>query len=306
MPPDTAPRIRPLWGRLVLALVLFVMLPGMLSVLVYSFTYVVRNLDPENPGAMSQPDEEELKRLVEEPGLRLVTIFIQVLVGFVLTVGLTWFVDRRPLGSLGFAVRNPKPAAVGWGAFLGIILSAVIVLTIAALGGRHVRFEGFTGHPGWWVWPVVVLLVGAAFVEEWFLRGYVYVNFREQIPAARAILLTALLFTAVHLNTPGGGVLGWINVFLVGIVLGQLRELTGGLHVPVGLHAGWNLTLGMVLGAELSGMTLPSLFRVSFQDLDTALGGGEFGPEGSLVTTVLLGGLTVLLARRLAPPPREI
>ena len=80
---------------------------------------------------------------------------------------------------------------------------------------------------------VTVILLAAA--EELFVRGYLFVNIREGASPVRAIIFTALLFTAVHSQGPGAGALGWFNIFLFGLVLGALRQLTGGLWLPLRL-----------------------------------------------------------------------
>jgi hypothetical protein len=91
----------------------------------------------------------------------------------------------------------------------------------------------------------------------------------------------------------------------MGVVLGQLRALSGGLAMPFGLHLGWNLALGMLFGVSVSGLRLPSAFRISLDDVSPALGGGGFGPEASVPLTVLLAVVVVLLGRRLASPAEE-
>ena len=54
------------------------------------------------------------------------------------------------------------------------------------------------------------------------------------------------------------------------------------------IHTAWNFTQGCVFGLSVSGEELmPSVFRVSCNDA-AILSGGQFGPEGGLVVTLIL------------------
>jgi len=288
------PRIRSLGGRLVAGFLLFLFLANG-----FTFMYLVfrglPEVDTEDPVLVA----EELSRLLGDTQGLAATLALQAVAGLLTVIFMAVIIDRRSLASLGFG-RAGLPSVV-WGTVLGIVLGSLVPLCISAIGARHVRLEGFTGMSAAMGGFLFLGVVAAAFMEEWLFRGYLYVNLRERHSGARTIFLTALGFSAVHITNPGASPLGWFNIILVGIVLGQLRELTGSLEVPFGLHLGWNLALGMIFGVPVSGLTLPSFFRVSLEDLPALLGGGAFGPEASVVLTVLFGGLAVVLARMLMP-----
>lgn len=302
------PRIQALWVRLGATLLTYILATNFAVVLFMSFVFVSRNLNrTANPADIPKPTEEEVMALNAEPGFVLARFVITVMISLCITFLATTLLDRRPLRDLGFSFRGAWSSTLGWGAFLGVILSSLLVLTVCALGGRHLNYVGFADANPALVVGFFLFLILISFAEEWFVRGYIYANLRAEASAARTILMTSLLFSAIHINNPGLGALGWINLYLAGIVLGQLRELTGGLQVSFGLHAAWNIMLGMVMGATLSGFEFPSLFRVSLYDLESPLGGGEFGPEASAIMTFLFLGVIIVLARRLAPPaPEEI
>jgi membrane protease YdiL (CAAX protease family) len=300
MPPWVArPRIRGVWKRIILSLGVFLALTTLVSAGYLAATgflgRVANSTQPMDPALRA-----ELDRIMDTPRFLISMMLGQAAMGIVTVFFMTLFVDRRRLGSLGLRVRGGlRVGTFGWGLMLGTVLAAASILVISTVGGRHLRtvlFEGLGGRL-----PVVTLVavLAAAFMEEWFVRGYVFVNLRENYPPERAILLTAIFFSFLHSSNPGSNFLGWLNILLIGIVLGQLREISGGLEVPIGLHAGWNLVVGMVFGAQVSGFSLPSLLHVSIRDLPPALGGGEFGPEGSLVVTLLYGAIAVLLGSRM-------
>jgi len=300
----TGPRIRLLWGRMVLALALFAVLTGLFAVVYLGATGA---LDVAANGKSTPEDTAAvIDRILGAPRARAGYLAGQAAMTLATVLVMTVGIDRRPLRSLGIGGHPARRAgSVGWGVMLGVVLAATTVLFISAVGRRHLRPELFHGSGVGWAAVLAVVLVLASFAEEWLFRGYLWVNLREELSAGRAVLLTALVFAFFHSNNPGSGFMPWINLVLIGIVIGQLREISGGLQVPFGLHAGWNLTVGMILGAQVSGFSLPSVLRVSFGDLSPVLAGGRFGPEASLVVTVLFGGMAILLGRRLNPRPAE-
>ncbi len=296
-------RIKSPWGRVVIALLVYLALIS----LFFSVFLAAVGVATEGPEFGQGPHpREELLQLAETPPGRVGTLFGQSLGGILAVLLLTLIVDRRPLGALGLGgPRNRRTGTLAWGLLLGMILAAVVVLFVSAVGRRHVKPELFEGIGAQWAPLTVVAILLAAFAEEWFIRGYLWVNFRERYSVVITIFLTTLVFAVLHSNNPSANFLGWVNILIIGVVIGQLREISGGIQVPIGLHMGWNLTVGVVLGAPVSGISLPSVFRVSLEDLPVPLGGGAFGPEGSLVVTVLFGGVAVLLGRRMADAARD-
>jgi membrane protease YdiL (CAAX protease family) len=187
---------------------------------------------------------------------------------------------------------------------VGLLLGGGVasILTGVILAGGFVRDWSLGGaRPG----PSASLgaaLFAAALAEELFFRGFVHTRLRERLGPVGSATVGGGLFSLVHFMNPGASLLPALNVFLAGFLLALLRERTGGLAWPVGVHAGWNLTLGMVYGLPVSGVDLPSVFRI---DLESPrwLGGGSFGPEGSVVCTgLLLLPLLVFMRVRLERP----
>ena len=133
------------------------------------------------------------------------------------------------VGRAGLAAAV-RPRAVA----LGLAAAAVLCLP-SALG--HAVHPGV--HPGgsYWHWATVVTVVAAA--EEAFLRGALYSAVRGLRGETAALLVTAAAFATLHLP-----LYGWRSVPLdlaVGLVLGVLREQTGGWAAPAVCHVGADL-----------------------------------------------------------------
>ena len=88
------------------------------------------------------------------------------------------------------------------------------------------------------------VLVGLS--EEWMFRGVLFQGLRSRVAMWPAILLTSLLFGAVHvLNVISTGLLGEavvqaVAAFMSGMVLIALLIRTGSIWVPIAYHALWD------------------------------------------------------------------
>jgi uncharacterized protein len=69
---------------------------------------------------------------------------------------------------------------------------------------------------------------------------------------------------------------------------------SGDLWLPIGLHFGWNFTLPL-FGVNVSGLTM----KLTAVQMEWTVGplwsGGEYGPEASVLTSVVLVGLSLYL-----------
>lgn len=99
--------------------------------------------------------------------------------------------------------------------------------------------------PEFLVWLAIgVLLVG--FCEELIHRGFVLIGARRSMPESWAVALSCTLFGASHLwNAVVGRTVGEAAfqagfTFVLGGLLYAIRRGSGGLMVPIVLHAAWD------------------------------------------------------------------
>ncbi len=132
-------------------------------------------------------------------------------------------------------------------------------------------------------------LRGRAAARRWFVSGLL------------ANAGQSVAFASMHAVNPNVTPLALLNIGLAGSVLGWLYWSEGGLLGPWTFHTLWNFSLA-ALALPVSGMMLgrpvvPTGIRGAGLP---ALSGGAFGPEGSVLSTVMLAALLVLLVRRSA------
>jgi hypothetical protein len=108
---------------------------------------------------------------------------------------------------------------------------------------------------------------------------------------AWAVVATACVFGLLHLFNPGTSWLSTLNVVAAGLLLGVVFVRTSSLWWTTGVHLGWNWSHGYVADVAVSGLDLVD--APMYEGVTSGpdwLGGGTFGPEGSVVTTVVLLG----------------
>jgi len=192
-------------------------------------------------------------------------------------------VDKQTVASLGFKWKGFERHA--WtGLFAAIAMLGLGTLLLVAL--NYLVFSGVQFEPISII-SNVGLMVLVAFSEELLVRGYVLHNLMQSFHKWVALAISALLFTLLHTQNPGqGSILPMIEMFVGGIMLGINYIYTKNLWFGIFMHFGWNFFMGPVLGYEVSGIQLTSVFtqNISGPDLWT---GGAFGFEGSVLSLLL-------------------
>ena len=188
-----------------------------------------------------------------------------LVVGFVFVARWLKVGDRR---SLGFDLPPGRfVAEVGKALFFGALLMMPALITMIALDMR--QLVGAPLDLEQWVrlgLSGIITGLTVAIIEETFLRGAMQTAITRESGARLAIVLTSLVYAATHFIgryrvaaadvNAGSGVdmlahaLGMfahpvaiLDAFLcltaVGVLLGMVRERTGNIAAPIGLHAGW-------------------------------------------------------------------
>jgi membrane protease YdiL (CAAX protease family) len=171
---------------------------------------------------------------------------------------------RRSL-SLDFGLRiRPVDLVVGLGVGVGLRLAALGLAELVrqATGTRATAFSGGVGDPVLFVlFAVLAASVVSPVVEELYFRGLVLrsieravapagsTDARRHRAAAIAVLGSALLFTAFHLDgvpETAAAASRLLTLFVVGIVLGLMAVVTKRLGPSIVAHGALNLTVAVL------------------------------------------------------------
>jgi uncharacterized protein len=149
-------------------------------------------------------------------------------------------------------------------------------------------------------WPslllVSIVLLFGSVGEEMLFRGYGFQVLVKAIGPFATILPMGVLFGLAHSQNLHFTWLALFNTVLWGIVLGYAFIVSGDLWLPVGLHFGWNWVLPL-LGANLSGFTMGVTGYALHWKIGEPWSGGEYGPEGGWLTTVVVVALFFYLQK---------
>ena len=212
------------------------------------------------------------------------------------------YVERRPPAEWGLP-RERRVADTARGFGYGALLLCVSMGLFAVLGWYRVRGWGVlpagTTHEGTFGLAVLTYLFVSVH-EEVLFRGIFFRVIEESGGTYVALLASSLLFGLTHVFNPNATVLSGLAIAVeAGLLLGCAYVLTRSLWFPIGIHWAWNLFEGPLFGTPVSGTQETHLLAgvVHGPALWT---GGEFGPEGGLLVTLLglaLGGVFFVRAR---------
>lgn len=193
------------------------------------------------------------------------------------------FVDRTGWGYVGLAPAQASARRVSTGFALGAAAIAVPCAILLALGWLDlVRDPASAPRFGGELATALAVLVPAALAEELMMRGYLLSALSDGMGRVAGLLTTSVVFALLHVNNPGMEPGALVVVGLAGIFLGAVRFATSSLYAAWAAHLAWNVVLGVVLHALVSGT---SMAAAGWRTLDSGpdwATGGTWGPEGGV------------------------
>ena len=139
----------------------------------------------------------------------------------------------------------------------------------------------------------LIILIGIAWIiqgaaEEILVRGYMFQSISVKYGIYKGILISSIIFSLLHLGNNGVTSLSLINILMCGLMLVLLVLKDENLWGACGFHTAWNLFQGNIFGMNVSGNGLDaSLFNTTITQ-PSIWNGGQFGVEGSVLTTVFM------------------
>lgn len=174
--------------------------------------------------------------------------------------------DREPFAGLGLALDASalKPLLIG--AVCWLAPSATGLVLCLAFGLVNIRAAAEWGEILAFV-PLLVVLVFLleALPEELAFRGYLQTNLERLLQPWLAVTVQAVLFgswgVALWLITSGGiDPLHASMFYVMGVVTGMLRKITGSVWACIGMHIAFQATAQLLLNAERAHFAVDGVF----------------------------------------------
>ena len=224
---------------------------------------------------------EDLKNLI-------VGIFVSTLV-ILAYINLFKFYEKRKVSEFSKKgiIKN-----LTFGIVLGTILQALTILVIYLKGGYSIE----SINSILFIIPPLTMGITSAIVEEIFLRGIIFRITEEKLGSYIALLISALIFGALHMSNPNSSISAGIGLAIqAGLLLAAAYMYARNLWFPIAIHFAWNFTQSAIFGATVSGNAISKTLITSKIEGEQWYTGGLFGPEGSIQATIFCLTATVIL-----------
>lgn len=178
------------------------------------------------------------------------------------------------------------------GILLGVLLQSLTILVIYLNKG----FTVISVNSILFILPSLAMAFTSAIFEEIIFRGILFRITEEKLGSYWALLISALIFGAMHLANPHSSISAALGLAIqAGLLLGAAYIFTRNLWFPIAIHFAWNFTQSGIFGASTSGSTMgKSLLTTKIEGAEWFTG-GQFGPEGSIQATLFCLVATIVL-----------
>jgi uncharacterized protein len=215
------------------------------------------------------------------------------LVGFLLVARRLKVTDRA---SLGYGLpRRQFLLELARSFALGAALMLPVLATMVLLDMRELKAGLNLGAGGWAQLIAMACATGlvVALIEETLMRGVMHTAIARESGPVTAIVLVSLVYSATHFfaktripreqvdagsgldvlagiltsfANPLGIIDAFLCLFMVGVLLGMARQLTGNIAACIGLHASWVAIIAVVRETSERRESGPVAFLMSDYD----------------------------------------
>lgn len=209
---------------------------------------------------------------------------------FILLLFIFWVkvIEKNSLSTLGFVKRNWLKY-LGWGILLSLLQMGVIALVYQVGGIGNFELNELSLEPILFILGLFPFWLLQGGTEEVATRGWLLTRIAARTNLPLAIGISSSLFGILHMGNAGVTLLSVLNIILDGVLAALLFIYSDSIWLVVAQHGSWNYVQGNLLGFQVSGTGADaSIFSFTMGSGPDWLTGGEFGAEGSIITTLVL------------------
>ncbi len=213
------------------------------------------------------------------------TLFCTIF-GTIISIIYCRFVEARHLSSMGMRRRKAGLHYIQ-GLGVGFVMISAAALLSALFGITEIT-RCKSADIG-----VIGLMLGGFVIqgmsEEFIFRGYLMNTLGGRHNPWLAVIISSAAFSLAHIANPGFNLFIFFNLALFGVFAALYMIAFDDIWGACAIHSIWNFTQGSFYGISVSGTgETESIFRTVAASEAKLLTGGEFGIEGSIITTFVL------------------
>ena len=188
-------------------------------------------------------------------------------------------------------ILNNPVKNIAMGLVLGCIWLGAVMVFLFLIGVFAVAGKNDVSYLPIWFFAVLLNVI----MQNYLVRGYLFELFREKYNTVTAVIITTILFMAMHGGAFEAGAVAVINVVTMSVFVSLLLIYTKSLLAPIIAHFIWNSVGRLIFGVVSLADDYPNLWNSSLTGNDL-LSGGLFKIEGSVVVLVMNVMLIVFMA----------
>jgi hypothetical protein len=169
------------------------------------------------------------------------------------------FLDGISFRELGLSPAPKAQRQFLFGGALAVLSTILMGLGMMLTGewepaGREILQTKPPKIPGTLLYCILI-----GFAEELLFRGYLISLWRKYGRMYSGIVVSALLFSSVHILNPSYGPAAFLAAFAIGLLYGYMVLAAGNLWMPIGHHIAWNFCQMLFLppeGGEIAALVI--------------------------------------------------
>jgi hypothetical protein len=178
------------------------------------------------------------------------------------------------------------------GILIGGILQSLTVLVIYLNNG----FSLVSVNPVSFLIIPFTVAFSVAIFEEILIRGILFRIVEEKLGSVNALIMSAIIFGALHLMNSGSSFISAACVAVEGgLLLGAAYIYSRNLWLPIAIHFAWNFMQSGIFGAVTSGNEKTNSLLTTDLTGPEIITGGAFGPEGTIQAIIFCLIATIVL-----------
>ena len=165
----------------------------------------------------------------EKPAMWRLWAEITPLFGMIAFTLIFWLIEKKSVKLHLF--DNPIKGAV-----LGVIAGIVwlVVPVCVMYMAKIIHFDGTNSIYLFSIWMLAAFL--NVIMQELLVRGYLYQMIKQNHNIVAAVIVTTILFTALHGGAFEAGIIPVLNVFTMSLLMTAVLEYSGSIIAPTIMH----------------------------------------------------------------------